>query len=61
MAIKRDWDNLGDKLIYLGDLIEELYAREVSNNCIRGDLTDKSREELCEAVIEMLEEVKVGW
>lgn len=59
--LKRDWDNLGDKLIYIGDLVEELHAREVSNNCIRRELTDVSWEELCEGVIEMMEEVKVGW
>ena len=42
-------------------MVEELHAREISNNCIHRDFHDVSWEELCNAAIEMLEEIKVGW
>ena len=59
--LKKDWDHIGDKIGYVCDLIEELLAREITNNCIHKDLTDVSWEELCEGAIELLEEIKVGW
>lgn len=59
--IKRDWDHLGDKIGYVLDMVEELHAREISNNCIHEDFTTVSWEELCESAIELLEEIKVGW
>ena len=59
--IKRDWDHLGDKIGYVLDMVEELHAREISNNCIHEDFTAVSWEELCEDAIELLEEIKVGW
>lgn len=59
--IKRDWDHLEDKIGYVLDMVEELHAREISNNCIHEDFTVVSWEELCETAIELLEEIKVGW
>ena len=59
--IKRDWDHLSDKIGYVLDMVEELHARDISNNCIHRDFHDVSWEELCDAVMEMLEEIKVGY
>ena len=59
--VKRDWEHLSDKIGYVLDMVEELHARELSNNCIHSDFFDLSWEELCNAAMEMLEEIKVGY
>ena len=35
--IKRDWGHLGDKIGYVLDMVEELHAREITNNRIHED------------------------
>ena len=35
--IIRDWYHLGDKIGYVLDMVEELHAREITNNRIHED------------------------
>ena len=59
--VKQDREHLSDKIGYVLDMVEELHARELSNNCIHSDFFDLSWEELCNTAMEMLEEIKVGY
>jgi hypothetical protein len=45
------------KLEYLADIVEELTAREVSNNCVVQPLMYKSWKELCEDGIRLFKEL----
>ena len=40
------------------DIIVEVHAREISNNCVYTELLDKSWTELCERAIDILNEIK---
>ncbi len=45
------------KLDYLADIVEELTAREVSNNCVVRVLQGKSWKDLCEEGIRLFTEL----
>lgn len=45
-----------EKIEELFDIVEELCARETSNNCIR--FLDKGYVELCDTAIQILQELK---
>lgn len=47
-----------DKVSYLCDIVEELFAREVTANCPNTELRGLSWTDLCDVAIEMLEELK---
>ena len=48
----------GDKAGYLCEIVEEIFARECSNNCPNAELRGLSYVDLCEAAIEILEYLK---
>ena len=52
------YEHHSDKVGYLCEIVEELFAREVSNNCPNTSLRGLSWNDLCDAAIEMLEELK---
>ena len=52
------YDDIGDKVGYLCELTEELFAREISNNCPNTELRGLTWADLCDAAIEILEELK---
>ena len=52
------YDHLGDRVGYLNEITEELYAREISNNYSNTSLYELSWNDLCEAAIEILESLK---
>ena len=47
-----------DRVGYLCEITEELFAREISNNCPNTSLRGLSYVDLCEAAIEILECLK---
>ena len=48
-----------DKILdELNLIIMELYAREISNNCIVSELQDKSWDSLCDRGLELFEQLK---
>jgi len=49
------YDHDGDKAGYLCELVEEIFARETSNNCPNTAFRGLSYIDLCEAAIEILE------
>jgi hypothetical protein len=53
------YEHSGDKVGYLCEITEELFARECSNNCPNTNLRDLSWNDLCDGAIEILEALKV--
>lgn len=58
MIIKQ-FETNDDKVGYLLELVEELFAREVTNNCPNSSLRGITWDELCDASIQLLKELKV--
>ena len=56
--ISKVYEHDGDKVGYLCELTEELFAREFSNNCPNTEFRGLSWDDLCEAVIEIAEALK---
>jgi hypothetical protein len=54
----KQFEHIDDKVGYLCELTEELFAREVTNNCPNSSLRGVSWNELCSEAIEILEELK---
>ena len=52
------YEHDGDKAGYLCEIVEEIFARECSNNCPNTELRGLSYVDLCEAAIEILEHLK---
>ena len=52
------YDHDGDKAGYLCEIVEEIFARETSNNCPNTEFRELSYVDLCEAAIELLEALK---
>ena len=52
------YDHDGDKAGYLCEIVEEIFARETSNNCPNTEFRGLSYVDLCEAAIEILEYLK---
>lgn len=52
------YDHDGDKAGYLCEIVEEIFARETSNNCPNTAFRGLSYVDLCEAAIEILEYLK---
>lgn len=52
------YEHESDRVGYLCELTEELFAREVSNNCPNTEFRGLSWNDLCEAAIEILEALK---
>lgn len=52
------YEYYGDKVGYLCEITEELFARETSNNCPNTEFRGLSWNDLCEAAIEILEVLK---
>lgn len=52
------YDHRSDKVGYLCELTEELFARETSNNCPNTELHGLTWTDLCNAAIEILEGLK---
>ena len=52
------YSDFGDKVGYLCELTEELFAREISNNCPNTELRELSWNGLCDAIIEMATALK---
>ena len=54
------YEHNGDKAGYLCEIMEEIFARECSNNCPNTEFRGLSYVDLCEAAIEILESLKGG-
>lgn len=54
------YEHSSDKVGYLCELVEELFAREVSFNCLNTELRDLSWNDLCDGAIEILQTLKNG-
>lgn len=52
------YEHDGDKAGYLCEIVEEIFARECSNNCPNTEFRGLSYVDLCEAAIEILEHLK---
>lgn len=52
------YEHDSDKVGYLCEIVEELFARETSANCPNTEFRCLSWVDLCDAAIEMLEELK---
>ena len=52
------YDNDGDKIGFLCELTEELFARELSNNCPNTSLRALNWTDLCDTAIAILEDLK---
>lgn len=52
------YDNDGDRVGYLCELVEELFAREVSNNCPNTELRGLNWNDLCDGIIEIAQALK---
>lgn len=52
------YDNDGDRVGYLCELAEELFAREVSNNCPNTELRGLNWNDLCDGIIEIAQALK---
>lgn len=52
------YEHDSDKVGYLCEIVEELFARETLCNCPNTELRNLSWVDLCDAAIEMLEELK---
>ena len=52
------YEHDGDKAGYLCEIVEEIFARECSNNCPNTEFRGLSYVDLCEAAIEILEALK---
>lgn len=52
------YEHDGDKAGYLCEIVEEIFARECSNNCPNTEFRGLSYIDLCEAAIEILEYLK---
>lgn len=49
---------INERIEEILDIIVELHAREISNNCVYTKLQDKSWTELCETAIKILNEIR---
>lgn len=52
------YEHDSDKVGYLCEIVEELFARETTSNCPNTQFRGLSWTDLCDAAIEMLEELK---
>lgn len=52
------YEHDSDKVGYLCELTEELFARDCGNNCPNTDLRDLSWNDLCNGAIELLQSLK---
>ena len=52
------YEHHSDKVGYLCEIVEEIFAREISNNCPNTELRGLTWTDLCDAAIEMLEGLK---
>lgn len=57
-SLSEVYEHNSDKVGYLCELTEELFAREVSNNCPNTELRGLTWNGLCDAAIEMLNGLK---
>ena len=57
-SLSEVYEHSSDKVGYLCEITEELFAREYSNNCPNTDLRDLSWNDLCDGAIEILEALK---
>ena len=56
--ISEVYEHEGDQVGYLCEITEELFAREMSNNCPNTELRGLSWINLCDMAIELLEALK---
>lgn len=54
------YEHDSDKVGYLCEVVEELFAREYSNNCPNTELRNLSWNDLCDGAIEILQSLKNG-
>lgn len=59
-SLSEVYEHSSDKVGYLCELTEELFARDYSNNCPNTDLRDLSWNDLCDGAIEILQSLKNG-
>lgn len=50
--------DIEEGIIKLFDIMTELHAREVSGNCVVGNLQSKGWKELCDEAIKILKEIR---
>jgi hypothetical protein len=54
------YEHDSDKVGYLCEVVEELFAREYSNNCPNTEFRNLSWNDLCDGAIEILQSLKNG-
>lgn len=57
-SLSEVYNNYGDKISFLSELIDELFDRETNKNYCNTEFEDWNKNDLCDVAIEMLKDLR---